>query len=261
MTGATRSACPVTDTTAMKSMKAFVGRGALAGLVGGALGAVFLWLVTEKQIRAAIALEPVTAGHDEMFSRSTQVVGGMFATVLYGLFIGVIFGVVCALLWSKLPGGNGFSRAIRLACLGFVGWVLVPALKYPANPPAVGDPNTVNDRTVAFIVLLAVSLILMVIAWKAWTVLTERGVHGAARFAAVVGGYGVVVGAILALLPASPDSVTAPATLVWLFRIESLGGQLLLWIAVGTAFGWLAERAEAAERTRPTGSAGPLVSP
>ncbi len=227
-------------------MKAFVGRGALAGLVGGALGALFLWLVTEKQIRAAIALEPAVTGHDEMFSRSTQVVGGMFATVLYGLFIGVIFGVVCALLWSKLPGGNGFSRAIRLAAVGFVGWVLVPALKYPANPPSVGDPNTVNDRTVAFVVLLAVSLILLAVGWKAWALLTEHGIRGASRFAAVVGGYGLIVGAMLALLPNSPDPVKAPATLVWLFRIESLGGQLLLWIAMGTAFGWLAERAEAA---------------
>lgn len=238
----------------MKTMKAFVGRGALAGLVSGVFGAVFLWLVTEKQIRAALVVEAAgssaAGGHDEMFSRTTQVLGGMLATVLYGLFIGVIFGIVCAIIWARLPVLSTFTRSMRLAALGFAGWVLIPALKYPANPPSVGDPATVGQRTSSFLALLAASVFLLFAAWSLWRKLTERGVDGARRFSIVVGGYSFVIGLFYAVLPGSGDNSSAiPADLLWHFRLDSIGGQLLVWITMGTAFGWLATRAEGADRS------------
>jgi hypothetical protein len=233
-------------------MKAFVGRGALAGLISGVFGAMFLWLVTEKQIRAALVIEAAgsaAGGHDEMFSRNTQVLGGMAATVPYGLFIGVVFGVICAILWARLPLLSTFARSMRLAALGFVGWVLVPALKYPANPPSVGDPATVGERTSQFLALLAASVFLLCAAWSTWRRLTERGMDGARRFSLVVGGYAFVIGLLYALLPGSGDDSSAiPADLLWRFRLDSIGGQLLVWITMGTAFGWMAHRAETTDQ-------------
>ena len=87
----------------MNNMKAFLGRGALAGLAGGAVAAVFQWTVTEHQIRKALELEAAhaTGAHEEMFSRSTQVIGGALGNVLFGLFVGLIFGFASALLWRS----------------------------------------------------------------------------------------------------------------------------------------------------------------
>ena len=229
----------------MHDIKAFIGRGALAGLTGGVFGAVFQWIFTEDQIRAALAIEAANStGHgDEMFSRGTQVFGGMAAFGLYGLFIGVVFGIACAALWATLPGSSVFARSIRLATAGFVAWVLVPALKYPANPPAVGDPDTVGQRTSAFLLLMALSLALAYGAWELWRQLSARGWHGAERFAVVVGGYVFAIGIIYVGFPSNPDTIEVPAKLIWQFRLDSLAGNALLWIVMGVAFGYLGDRA------------------
>ena len=159
----------------MHNIKAFLGRGALAGIAGGVAAALFHWLVTERQIRQALAIEAAreSGSHEEMFSRGTQVIGGMLGAGLYGVFLGLIFGFVCALLWVALTGRDVFTRSIRLAAIGFVAWTLVPALKYPANPPGVGNPDTIGQRTASFLALALVSLLVAVLAWELWKQLTE----------------------------------------------------------------------------------------
>lgn len=229
----------------MNNIKAFLGRGALAGIAGGIAAALFQWLVTETQIRKALVLEAAheSGVHEEMFSRGTQVIGGMLGACLYGLFLGLIFGFVCALLWRGLPGPDVFTRSIRLATMIFVAWTLIPALKYPANPPGVGDPDTIGQRTAAYLALVVVSLIVLVLAWELWRTLTARGVQGAPRFAAVAAAYLVAITLAFLVLPANPDPIDAPANLVWHFRLDSLAGNALLWLVIGTTFGWLGDRA------------------
>ena len=43
--------------------------------------------------------------------------------------------------------------AAALVCIA-----VVPFFKYPANPPGVGDPDTVGRRTVLYLALIAVAL-------------------------------------------------------------------------------------------------------
>ena len=224
-------------------MKAFLGRGALAGAAGGIAAALFQWIVTEDQIRVALEIEAAnsTEGGEEMFTRTTQVVGGMIAAGLYGLFLGVTFGFACAILWRTLPGRTAFSRSIRLATVAFVAWVLVPQLKYPANPPAVGDADTVGQRTASYVGLLAASLILAYMAWSLWRMLGERGDGGAKRFSIVAGGYLAVIALFYVILPANPDPLEVPANLIWHFRIDSLAGNALMWLVMGTVFGFLGD--------------------
>ena len=54
----------------------------------------------------------------------------------------------------------------------------------------------------------------------------------------------MTVGVGYALLPPFPDPVDAPASLVWQFRMLSLGGQAVLYTVLGAVFGVLTERAE-----------------
>ena len=230
----------------MNNMKAFLGRGALAGVAGGAVAAVFQWTVTDTQIRKALELEAAheTGAHKEMFSRSTQVLGGMVGDVLFGLFVGLIFGFVSALLWRSASHEDGaFSRSIRLAGAVFVVWTLVPGLKYPANPPGVGNPDTIDQRTASYLILLVVSVLVAILAREVWGQMTGRGFAGAPRFAVVAGAYLAVIATLYVVFPANPDAIDAPANLIWHFRLDSLAGNALLWLVLGTVFGWLGDRA------------------
>lgn len=257
---ATASGSPATDAVkAMNDIRVFLRFGALAGLAGGGAAALFQLLVTEGQIERALALEAAKATEpvDEMFSRGTQIVGGAVAAVVLGLLLGVVFAVVAAALWPRLPGRSVFGRAGGLAAAAFVGWTLIPALKYPPNPPGVGNADTVGQRTGAYVALLVVGLILLYLALELWQQLTARGLVGASRFAVVAFGFLAVVAVLYLVFPANPDPVDVPANLIWHFRLDSLASNALLWLVVGTAFGYLGDRRTRAEQAAPS-STDPL---
>ena len=113
---------------------------------------------------------------------------------------------------------------MRIAVGGFVVFWLVPFLKYPANPPAVGDPATIGLRTAAYLAMAVASLAACLVAVAAARQLEARGVPAHLRQILVVGGYLLVVAIAFVLLPANPDAVEAPADLLWSFRLASAGG-------------------------------------
>jgi hypothetical protein len=238
----------------MDNIKAFLGRGAVAGLIGGIATALFQWIVVERQIDKALAIEAANAAPgeagDEMFTRVQQISGGMLAAVIYGVCLGVVFAFACAVLWPRLRGETAFSRSIKLAVVAYASWVLVPNLKYPANPPAVGDPDTVGQRTATYLCLLAASLVIAFAAWELWERLTARGMDGGERFALVAAAYLAAVTLAWVLFPANPDPLEVPANLIWHFRIQSLAGNAILWVVIGTTFGILADRAMSPARAR-----------
>jgi hypothetical protein len=177
--------------------------------------------------------------------------------LLYGTAIGGFFGLVFAIAYGRLGGLRARGTAAVLGLLGFVAVYLVPFLKYPPNPPSVGDPDTIQFRSLLYVTLLVVSVTAMVLA-----VMLQRRL--AARMdawnATLVAGaaYVVVIGICCALLPgynevpqqALPSvinavtdaDVTFPPTVLWAFRIASLGLQVVMWLTVSLVFGELARR-------------------
>ena len=244
-------------------------RALTVGAVAGIALAAYTFLVIEPTIDDAIALEeamsaaehPAHGGHDHgddpMFSRPEQVRGGLAAMVIYTLVAAGIFGTVFAAVRHRLPGRDDLGRAIWLAAMGFGALALMPAIKYPANPPAVGDPGTVGERTTLYLVLLVVSLLLM---WGL-THLRRRlegRLDSGTRVVVMTLATIVAFGTVLVVMPGTPDAIdpAVPADLVWQFRIRSLGGMALLWTALGVGIGWLvAHDAARAEQTAPTSSA------
>jgi Probable cobalt transporter subunit (CbtA) len=114
-------------------------------------------------------------------------------------------------------------------------------LKYPANPPAVGDPDTVGQRTVLYLILLAIGVLVIYIAWRVARVLREAGWPQHHRVPVVAGGVVAALALAYAVLPASPDAIPddVPADLLWRFRVTSLAGLAIMWATLGLAFGWL----------------------
>lgn len=224
-------------------------RALIVGLIAGVLAAFYLLVVAEPTVDEAIRLEEAAAGdsHDAaeepLFSRGEQVGGGMLASIIYGALLSVIFGTVYASVRHHLPGASDFTRVVFLAAVAFATTALLPALKYPANPPAVGDPDTVNERTLQYVVLLAFGIAAAIALAKLSRRLRER-FDDPTRMVLLTGVAIVVYGGALAAFPGSPDSIdsSVPARLIWEFRIQSLGGLALVWSVLGLGLGWSLDR-------------------
>jgi hypothetical protein len=115
-------------------------------------------------------------------------------------------------------------------------------LKYPANPPGVGEAETIGYRQELFLVCAALSFlgVVLAIALKRWTG------PGTFPWIIVVNFYLMYLMLLLVALPPNPDPVKAPAELVNNFRNLSLSGQALLWGAMAFIFWWFCRKKEAA---------------
>jgi hypothetical protein len=226
-------------------VSAYLRRGMAAGLLVGLLAGLFAFVVGEPVLDKAIALEEASGGahHEEIFSRSTQKVGLFFATGLFGVTVGGVFGIVYAFFRDRLVAGSDLGRSISLSGAIFVGAFLIPFLKYPANPPSVGDPSTIRERTAAYFALVALSLLTMLVAWLSARALKARGFDAPRRRLMVGVGLVLVVAVLFLSLPAGPSAEGFPSGVLWAFRFSSLGTQVVFWAGLGLLFGWLCERA------------------
>jgi predicted cobalt transporter CbtA len=227
-------------------------RGMLAGLLAGLVAFAVAWIFGEGPVAQAIDFEGMMAAHEatagaaeepELVSRDVQSsVGLLTATLIYGVGIGGIFALVFAALSGRV--GNIGARALSglLALGAFVVVGLVPFLKYPPNPPAVGDGDTIERRTTLFLAMVAISVLLAVLAVIAGRRLAPRLGPWNATIVAVLG-FVVVIAVVQQLLP-DINEVGAgfPATTLYDFRAASLAVQASVWATLGLAFGALAER-------------------
>ncbi|BBH69773.1 membrane protein [Actinoplanes sp. OR16] len=216
-------------------------RGLLAGLIAGLLAGAFAYTFGETHIDAAIAIEeaaapPATPGAAEeepLVSREGQKAGLVLATTLYGIAMGGLIATAYTLLRRRLRTPSDSRAALSLAGAALLGAVLVPWIKYPPNPPAVGDPSTINQRTWSYLALLVLGLVAVwaaVIASRTQAAEWRRATAGVVAFLVVV----AVAYLLLPSIQEVPD--TFPAALLWDFRLVSLGVQAVLWTALGLAF-------------------------
>jgi hypothetical protein len=201
--------------TTRMSMKTFLWRGLTAGAMGGAVAAVFLRLLTETQIGWAIQFEDASGlgappGEAPEFTRTVQNLGGMLGAVIYGMVLGVVIGFTVAAAHHLLSGRNEFQRVAKVVGAAFVAVVVVPSLKYPPNPPTVGDPDTIDDRTVSYLLLMAFGVAAVFAALYFWRWVSARGFDGGKRFLAVAGMFVSLVGLAYIVFPTNPDPIRPP---------------------------------------------------
>ena len=53
------------------------------------------------------------------------------------------------------------ALALLVAGAGFLGLFLVPFLKYPANPPAIGHDDTIGERRLLYLIMVVVSVVVL----------------------------------------------------------------------------------------------------
>ncbi|HEY8981650.1 MAG TPA: CbtA family protein [Streptomyces sp.] len=221
-------------------------RGMLAGLAAGVLALVVAYFLGEPYVDKAIGFEEAHAhdhGEVELVSRSLQSTAGLATGIL---IYGVAFGGIAALAYCFALGRVGRfgprATALLLSGCALLAVYVVPFLKYPANPPAVGNGDTIGKRTTLYFLMLVLSVLLAVAA----TLLGKRLAPEMGNWWATVVAVGAFVAAIglaYAFLP-TVNEVPGdfPATVLWRFRLSALAIQATLWGAFGLAFGELAER-------------------
>jgi len=218
------------------------------GVVAGLLVFAFARWIGEPQVERAIAFETAAdqargeASEPEMVSRRVQKSAGLLTgTVVYGAAVGGLFGLVFTFAYGRIGELGPRALAAVLAGLGFVAIVLVPQLKYPANPPAVGSPDTIGVRTGAYFLLIAASIATMVLSLQLRRGFAKR--FGEWNGSLLAAGLFVVVVSVVAHFLPVVDEVPAgfPVTLMWKFRVAALEIQAVLWGTLGLGFGWLTE--------------------
>ncbi|WP_329128772.1 CbtA family protein [Streptomyces sp. NBC_01476] len=265
--------------------KKLILRGLLAGAVGGLLAFLFARIFAEPQIGRAIDYEsgrdaaqaaldkaagiPAEAAGPDLFSRTIQAdVGIGVGMIVFGMAMGALFAVAYAICLGRVGALRARNLALVVAAGGFLGMYLVPFLKYPANPPAIGHEETIKARSGLYLTMVVCSVVFLIgAAWLGKRLQARFGNWNAVLLAGAA--FVVAIGVVMLLLPSfghlgynrehfgdhateTPLPLTDgkgtivypgfPADVLFSFRFYSVAAQLLLWTAIGLVFAPLAER-------------------
>jgi hypothetical protein len=238
-------------------MRTLLVRGMLVGLAAAALALIFAWIFGEPQIRHAISFEDQqarlagAAPAPELVSRTVQETFGLAVAVgLVGLALGGLFSIAFAICYGRIGRFGPRATSALVAAGAFVAVELVPFLKYPANPPSVGNPATIGHRTVLYFTMIAISVAIAIAVIQLGQRLAPRFGTWNASLLAAAAFIALVTAAYLALPAVNEVPGDFPAVVLWRFRLASLGTQAVLWATLGLLFGVLTERSLAAARQR-----------
>ncbi|WP_405577403.1 CbtA family protein [Streptomyces sp. NBC_01190] len=265
--------------------KKLILRGLLAGAVGGLLTFLFARIFAEPWISKAIDYEsgrdaaqaaldkaagvPAEAAGPDIFSRTIQAdVGVGVGLIVFGMAMGALFAVAYAVCLGRVGGVRPRGLSLLLAGGGFLGIYLVPFLKYPANPPAIGHEETIKARSGLYLIMVVCSVAFLVgAAWLGKRLQPRFGSWNAVLLAGAA--FVVATGVVMLLLPSlghlaynkenfgnhstetplplkdpKGDIVYPgfPADVLFSFRFYSVLAQLLLWSVIGLVYAPLADR-------------------
>jgi len=244
-------AFPATD---MSVERQIISRGLVAGAFGGVLAFAFARLFVDSALDRAIDFEHARAGDEvgvhehgvELFSRGVQAnVGMAVGVVAFSLAMGALFSIAFITAYDRFGGLGPRALSIQLALGAFGAGAFVPFLKYPPNPPAVGLPESLRDRTGWYLLMVLLSLTLAIVAVGLGHRMAARvGQWGASLLA--VAAYLLAMMLVMLVLPGVAETPQDfPADALYDFRLYSLLTQLVMWASIGVLFGSLESRPRA----------------
>jgi predicted cobalt transporter CbtA len=221
--------------------------GLLAGLLVGGFHNLFTVPVMERAIaleeeRAAVEAPAGTAEHEEgaVVSLGMQRVGMVVGLAILGLIVGLIFAGFYRLLRGIVPAWHPLAIALIVGAVGFWALSLFPFIKYPLNPPGVGEPASLTFRQgfqTLFILLSAAGAVGALYGIKLINRSTSVSAQRAQRYALLALAYVVFASIIAFAIPGNPDPTPVPVDLLALFRTLTMVGQFLLWLLLALGVG------------------------
>lgn len=252
--------------------KRIIGRGLLAGALGGVLAFVWSWVFIEPVIDRAIEFEDgVSAAHEAIehgghahehgagggieITRTVQSTIGLgFGLVAFSVAMGALLAVLFCVAYGRIGSLSARATAVLLAGGMLISLWIVPSLKYPPNPPAVSLDETIQQRTLLYLLLTVLSAALLVGSVLLARKLTrEFGAWNASLLGAA--DYVASMAVVFLLMPSiseTPGPITDdagtilfgafPADDLYEFRLYSLGTQVVMWTTIGLVFAALVSR-------------------
>ncbi|MDE1876756.1 MAG: CbtA family protein [Thaumarchaeota archaeon] len=217
-----------------------ISAGLLAGLVHGMLNIVFV----EPYLDTAIGIENqrlFVAGEAkdtpqfwQQFSdyRIWQKQGSIVAGAMLGMATGALLGLVFAYSKNSLPGNSDIKKALLLSVIMWAVLYFIPFLKYPANPPTVGDPATIAFRSATYALFVTISGLGAIGFSRIYKKLETK------KFLAFAG-YAGFIGLVYVIMPPNPDPIKTSMDIVNGFREISTATMTIYWIANGAILGWM----------------------
>lgn len=168
--------------------------------------------------------------------RMWQKQGEVLAGGILGLATGALFGLVFAYIRNWLPGKHHVKKALVLCFIMWLTIFFMPFLKYPANPPTVGDPNTIDFRQTTYTAFIAISGL----GALGFAVLSRK-ISGPRKIIALLG-YVILVTLAFFVMPENPDKISISMDLVNQFRIMSAITVTIWWVSNAVILGFLWQR-------------------
>ena len=238
--------------------------GAIAGLLVGGFHNLFTVPVMERAIvleeqRSAEAM-PAPAGEEGPstdVSLGVQRIGMALGTMIYGAILGLVFAAGFVILQRTAPRWPIIWVAITIGALGFWSISLFPFIKYPLNPPGVGDEGTLLARQFGQTLFIIISAVAVAVVID----MVRRVNLQFSEFSARRTWYGVslIAYAVLAVImvfafPGNPDPVPVPIDLLELFRALTVAGQFLVWVLLSAGVALALMWQQRAVPERPNGN-------
>ena len=221
----------------------FIGIVILSGaLAGVSLGLVNL-VIVEPYLDTAIGIENqnlFASGEEEdtpefwanYYSyRVWQKGGQLLAGAILGTSLGTLFGIVFAYSKNSLPGKSMIKKALVLSLIMWATLYVIPFAKYPANPPTVGDPETIILRQSLYLAFMAISGLGALGFYQVYKKVNKKAIAFA--------GYGIMMGVVFFVMPPNPDPVAIDSGLLMGFRVTSMIGMSVFWGMVAIILGAL----------------------
>ena len=245
--------------------KHVIWRGILAGALAGVLAFIWSKIFIEPIVGRAIDFEDGSAaaheameaaaahGHHheeggELFTRAVQSTVGMGLGVLaFSVALGALFAVVFCVVYSRTSNITARTLSVLVAGAMLISLWVVPGLKYPPSPPATSLDTTIKDRVLFYLLMVALSALLMVAAVYLGSQLAPR--FGAWNATVLAGAAYIVAVAVLMLVLPTVDETPGPihdaagtivfpgfpAADLYEFRLFALGTQVIIWTTIGLA--------------------------
>ncbi len=222
--------------------------GAIAGLLVGGFVNVFNVPVMEWaiELEGAAAAAEAPAGEEKagatgfyatLGSLGAQRIGLVFGLAVLGVVYGAIFTGFFHVMRRAFPGWNVWAWALIAGAVCFWSISLFTQLKYPLNPPGIGEESSLLARQGFQFLFILLSAVAVVAAGLVVRYIHEAGWEGSQRFlgyAGVAAGYFVVAIILFTAIPGSSDAIPGwmPDSLVIMFRTFSIIGHLMLWMII-----------------------------
>jgi len=219
--------------------------GTIFGIVNLALVEPYLDKAIDLELQNTISEEvnPVEYNNYRLWQKGGEIVAG----VILGMAFGSLLGIVFVFGRRIIPSSSNIKKALVLSGIIWLVIFLIPSIKYPANPPTVGDPDTINYRQSLFISFILISgftaLGLAILYTKIKSKLSVK-------FLTVSIIYAFIMTGVFLVIPPNPDEIMASMDFVNGFRIMSMLTMTMFWIILGIIFGIIWDKVKPHETTQ-----------